>query len=309
MAASDTHAAAEPVPGAAPATTGSARAWLVEMLRAPRYEVLPLPGVPGRVADHVPTTLPVTVTATERRGLEATLATSERLAAHGYHAVPHLPARLVRDERHLVEVLHRTEQAGLTELFVIAGDSAPLGDFADSLSLLTAIDRLRQQGIGGHLLSIGMAGYPQGHPAVPAEELADALRAKVPFTSYVVTQMCFDHRSIARWLAATRAGGLELPVHVGVPGAVDATRLLRIAARIGVQQSAGFLLRHRGQGLGRLLLPGRHRPDRLLGGLARDGLDQELQVAGLHVYTLGSVRDTERWRLRTIEQLGHGAES
>ena len=50
---------------------------------------------------HLGTDVKVTVTASPRKGLEATLGLSERLARAGYPVVPHLSARLVRDRSHL----------------------------------------------------------------------------------------------------------------------------------------------------------------------------------------------------------------
>ena len=43
------------------------------------------------MAEHVPAGRAVTVTASPSKGLEATLALSERLAARGYDVVPHRP--------------------------------------------------------------------------------------------------------------------------------------------------------------------------------------------------------------------------
>jgi methylenetetrahydrofolate reductase (NADPH) len=47
------------------------------------------------------------VTSSPARGIDATLALAERLAAHGYRVVPHLAARLVSNRAHLRELLSR----------------------------------------------------------------------------------------------------------------------------------------------------------------------------------------------------------
>ncbi|MDQ3307659.1 MAG: 5,10-methylenetetrahydrofolate reductase, partial [Actinomycetota bacterium] len=52
---------------------------MAALLDRPRYEVLPLTGTAEQVEQHVPTSLPVTVTASPRRGLEPTLELTERL--------------------------------------------------------------------------------------------------------------------------------------------------------------------------------------------------------------------------------------
>lgn len=282
---------------------------LAAMMQRPRYEVLALAGTAEQVATHVPTALPVTVTSSPRRGLEPTLEITEELARGGYSAVPHLAARLVRDERHLAEILSRLDEAGVSDAFVVAGDSdRPVGDFADALQLLRAIERLRRSGPGRTLQVLGVAGYPEGHPFVAVGDLDRALLAKRELSSYVVTQMCFDASSVLTWVGHARDVGVHLPVHVGIAGAVDQLKLLRVAGRIGVGTSLRFLRRHQG-GAG-LLRPGGYRPDRLLQQLVAEGTPGRRGVAGLHVYTLGDVATTERWRREMLDRLvdgdGHG---
>src|SRR5215211_7413602 len=99
-------------------TASSTSPALAAALRRPRFEVLPLDGIEEQVLEHLGTDVKVTVTASPRRGLEATLGLSERLARAGYPVVPHLSARLVRDRAHLADVLARLTAAGVRELFV-----------------------------------------------------------------------------------------------------------------------------------------------------------------------------------------------
>jgi len=49
-----------------------------ELLRNSRFEILPLDGIEGQVREHLPTDVKVTVTASPRKGREATLDLSER---------------------------------------------------------------------------------------------------------------------------------------------------------------------------------------------------------------------------------------
>jgi methylenetetrahydrofolate reductase (NADPH) len=70
-------------------------------LEAARYEVIPTASIEEKVLEHIPPGFTITVTASPTKGLEATLSLAERLAVHGYTAVPHVSARLVRDEAHL----------------------------------------------------------------------------------------------------------------------------------------------------------------------------------------------------------------
>jgi len=282
------------------------RAAVARALQRPRYEVLPLKGTAELVEQHVPREFPVTVTASPRRGIESTLVLTEALSRMGFIALPHLAARQVVDEAHLREVLHRVAAAGVSDVFVIAGDSQrPIGTFSDSGALLDAMDRLRQSGDAPMPPDIGIAGYPEGHPFISDDDLLRAMRLKQSIATYVVSQMCFDANTISTWLSRIRDVGVHLPLHVGVAGAVDQRKLLRIAGRIGVGSSARFLRKHR-RGLVRVLRPGGYRPDRFLQGLADDLADPSRGMAGLHVYTMGDVAATERWRRRALERLAGG---
>ena len=89
---------------AVPGVTGRWPPALVQLLRRPRYEVMPAAATEQAVLAWVPREVTVTVTASPVKGLEPTLALTERLAAHGYQVVPHLSARLVRDRAHLADI-------------------------------------------------------------------------------------------------------------------------------------------------------------------------------------------------------------
>ena len=230
----------------------------------------------GEVTENVPTEVKLTVTSNVERGLEATLRTAEELARLGYTVVPHIGARLVLDRDHLDRILSRLDDAGVRELFVIAGDAKePLGEFSDALSVLVAAGEL-----GHGLQEIGFVGYPEPHPFIPDDVLVQALRDKAPYASYVITQICFDPSAIDRWVRKLREEGVSLPVYVGIPGVVEAERLLRISRRLGVA------------GVDRLEaeLDGArpYAPDALVDGLASVE-DESAGVGGFHVYTFNEL--------------------
>src|SRR4051794_41866493 len=64
-------------------------AFLADMLTSARFEVLPTGSIEDKVLEHLPAGRTVTVTASPAKGLEATLALTERLAERGSAAVPH----------------------------------------------------------------------------------------------------------------------------------------------------------------------------------------------------------------------------
>jgi methylenetetrahydrofolate reductase (NADPH) len=271
---------------------------LAEWLRAPRYEVLPLPGADQLVAEIVPKEVKVTVTASPRRGLDPTLDLAERLAGLGFRTVPHLAARLLSGGTHLEEVLERLRHAGIEEVFAIAGDTKePAGSFAGSLEMLEAMEE-----IGHQLTDIGIAGYPESHPFIDDDITVQSMWDKRLFATYIVSNVCFDARAISEWVARVRRRGVELPIYVGLPGIADPAKLLRISQKIGIGESARFLKGHRSWLL-RLVVPGAHSPTRLLRRMEPDLAAPDRGVLGLHVYTFNELARTERWRRRLLEEV------
>jgi methylenetetrahydrofolate reductase (NADPH) len=260
---------------------------MTALLERPRYEILPVDGIEERVLAHVPRDVKVTVTASPTKGLDATLGVTERLAAHGYHVVPHLSARQVRDHAHVEEIVARLDAAGVREVFVPAGDAKEPGPFPDAASLLRVL--------AGRFAEVGITGYPESHHLIEDEETIQAMFEKAPMASYIVSQICFDPEVIETWIARVRARGTHLPIWIGMPGVVDSARLLRVSAKIGLGESARFLRAQRSRLL--RLAAGRFTPDGLLRELSAE------PVAGLHFFTFNELEKTERWRREALARL------
>lgn len=275
-----------------------ARRTLAFHLRQPRYEIFPAAGVEDEVTAHVPTEVKITVTASPRRGMEATLALAEELGRRGYHVAPHISARLVRDESHLREILDRLVEADLQDVFVVAGDlSEPAGAFTGAYDVLSAMTRL-----GVRPRHVGITGYPESHPLLSDETTIQAMFDKAPFATYIVSQVCFEPRTIAWWIGAVRERGVNLPIDIGIPGVAARTKLLRIARRIGVGESVRFLSKRRNW-VAQLVKPAGYSPDHIVKGLGSTLVDPAAAVAGFHVYTFNEITATEAWRRRRLAQL------
>jgi len=271
---------------------------LMAFLRSPRYEVLPTEDVEDRVLAVVPRDVTITITASPRRGIEATIDLAERLGRHGYQVVPHISARLIRDDAHLREVLGRVVAIGRREIFVIAGDAKePAGQFPDSVSLLAA---LMAEPHG--MREIGVTGYPERHSFIDDDLTIQAMWDKRRIATYIVSNLCFDPRVVKKWIARVRRRGVQLPIHIGLAGVADPAKLLRISTRIGVVDSARFLRGHSNWFL-RMVQPGGYDPGRFTTGLLPDLAMPERKVAGLHVFTFNEIEPTERWRQETLAQL------
>ena len=265
-----------------------------EILSRPRFEILPTKGTEEQ-AEHLPRDAKVAVTCSPTKGIESTLQFSERLLHRGFRVVPHIAARLVAGREHLEEILRWLDEHGLREIHVIGGDSRePVGPYASAFQLLAAMSRL-EHGVE----EVGIGGYPEGHPLMDGQELNRALMDKQPFASYIVTQLCFDADTILGWISGIRHNGIRLPVYVGLPGAVDRKKLLRVSLKVGVGDSVRFLRKQTGL-IGMLLKPGGYSPDMLVERLAPYAGDEHYDIAGLHLYTFNQVERTEQWRQRML---------
>ena len=275
---------------------GKATEAVAEALRRPRYEVIPLQGTEEQVVEYVPKDIKLTVTASPKKGVEGTLELAERLSKRGYATAPHLSARLVRDEVHLEEILGRLRGSGIRDAFVVAGDAEePAGKFAGASELLATMAEL-----GHDLDEIGITGYPESHPFISDTDTINAMYEKEPYATYIVSQICFDAEVIAGWARRVRRRGVELPIYVGMPGAVSRQKLLRISRGVGLGESARFLKKY-GNWFVRFFLPGGYSPDRLIEGLTPSFTDPESKVRGFHVYTFNEVGKTEAWRREKLD--------
>jgi methylenetetrahydrofolate reductase (NADPH) len=260
--------------------------------------VFPVQGIADAVAARVPTEIKVAVTSSPRRGIEATLRLCEELASAGFEVAPHLAARLVRDDEHLRDILERLRASGVRDVFAIAGDvHTPAGKFGDATALLAAMVEL-EQGID----EVGISGYPESHPFISDETTIQVMFEKEPFATYIVSQLCLDPNVIGWWIGAVRARGVQLPIHIGIPGPIASRKLLRIATRIGVGESTRLVRRHGGL-LTRLFLRGRYGPGSLIKRLTPKLADPTAAIAGFHVYTFNELAATERWRREALRRL------
>jgi methylenetetrahydrofolate reductase (NADPH) len=241
-----------------------------------RFEVMPF----GKALDEaaqLPEPVRLTVTCSPKHGLDESVEIGRELRALGHSVTIHLAARMVRSPGHLDELLGKMAEVGIDDAFMIGGDATPpLGPYSSSVELMPIVrEHLQRPG------TLGIAGYPEGHPLIDDDELRRAFAAKAPLADYVTTQLCFDPDAILRW-----ADGVELPVIVGLPGLVDPRKLLEISVRVGVGPSLRYLRKQRG--LRNLLRLSAASADRLYDALAP-------QVDAFHVYTFNRLLESWTW--------------
>ncbi|MGH3508171.1 MAG: methylenetetrahydrofolate reductase [Nocardioidaceae bacterium] len=260
-------------------------------LETARYELLPTAKIEGAVLSNVPRTVTLTVTASPTKGIDATLDLAERMIGHGYQVVPHLAARMIAGKSHLAEIVDRLTGLRVTNVFCPAGDQdPPAGEYHSSLPMLEHLTDM-----GRPFADIGITGYPESHPAIDDDITVQAMWDKRLHATYIVSNLCFDAAAIETWLRRMRRRDITLPVLIGMPGPVERTKLLSMATKIGVGQSARFLKQHAGA-FARIAAPGGFSPERFLAGSAGYLADPAMRVQGLHIFTFNQAAETEAWR-------------
>jgi methylenetetrahydrofolate reductase (NADPH) len=256
--------------------------------RIARFEVLPV-GRAVREAEALDAPAHLTVTCSPRGGPDESVAVGRRLAGLGHTVTVHVAARMVRDRRHADELLDGMARAGIDDLFLIGGDAPdPAGPYAAAGDLLAVVrDHPRAP------RTIGIGGYPEGHPKIDGETLLAALVEKSERADYVTTQLCFDPDAVIAWSEEIRRRGVTLPVLIGTPGAVDRVRLLKMALRLGIGTSLSFLRKQRGWW--NLLGFPASASDRVHDALEACRDDPARNIAGFHYYTFNQLVDTWTW--------------
>ena len=272
------------------------RAALTTLVTNPKYELIPLKKV-RETAEALPPGARVTVTASPAHGLETTLDVSEWFAARGHEVTPHLSARMVRDRAHLTDLLARIRGLGIRTVFVVGGDAETPGEFPEALALLRAM-----HDIGHPFDDIGVTAYPEGHVNIADDVLMRVLKEKQQYAHYMASQMAFNPEAVSSWLSRIRTAGISLPLDLGVLGVVEMTKLMTIAAKIGVADSARYLNKNRGL-IGALASPGAFGPDAFLKAMAPTLADPTSRVRGLHVFTMNQVASTAAWQQRMLAEL------
>jgi methylenetetrahydrofolate reductase (NADPH) len=242
--------------------------------------------------------------------------TASALRRAGYNPVPHIAAREMPSREALDDFLARTRgEADVTRVVLIAGDLAlAKGPFRSSLDVC-ASGLIEARGV----LSVSVAGHPEGHPylsAANAFKVLEAWRDWGQLTKIrvdVVTQFCFESGPILGWIGELDARGISLPVIVGLAGPATPATLTKFALRCGIGNSMRSLRSQIGR-FGRLLTD--TGPDDVMRGLQSAPKAVTAPIAGFHLFPFGGLRKAGEWlrsyrqeTLRHMEQAISGAGS
>jgi len=210
--------------------------------------------------------------------------------------VPHVVARRIGTLAVADDFLARlVGEADVAQVLVVAGDVArPAGGLRGAQEVLESglLEKHR-------IRTIGVAGYPEGHPTLSDDVLRDALDRKRAYaeqtgaTVYIVTQFAFSADPVIAWERSIATANDALSVIVGLPGLATARTLLKYAVDCGVGASVQAFAKRYGS-LTKLLLES--TPGESLAALARHREQTpDSRLAGVHFYTFGSFARTVRW--------------
>ena len=222
------------------------------------------------------------------------------LRGAGFEPIPHVPARFVRDDEDLKSRIGAfAEKAKVSTILCLGGGAPqPIGKYNSALQLM-------ETGVfeANGLKRIGIAGHPEGNPDITKihgeAALLAALKSKQAwlkeknFAGFIATQFLFDAGPLALWAGQLREHGIDLPLHVGVPGPATIKTLVRYAAMCGVGNSARFI---RKQALNITKLLSVSEPTEFVDQLALLHFDKsELAIAAPHLYPFGGFDKMFDW--------------
>jgi methylenetetrahydrofolate reductase (NADPH) len=261
-----------------------------QLITSANIEVIPLRGADDEAA-AIPADTTITITCSPKFGLDRTLEHVARACERGHRVVPHLAARMVRDEKELQRFIDTLQALGVRDLYVIGGDGEqPVGQYAEAFDILEAI-----HGFDHGLLRIGVGCYPEGHPSIPDDALLDALHRKQQYANYLVSQLCFDAATFTSWLKTTRQAGITLPIRIGVAAPLQTRKLIELSLKIGVGSSVKFLTKQHGF-VGNLLLGRSYAPEELIRQIVGDEDFNNLGIEGLHMFSFNQIHATVQWQ-------------
>jgi methylenetetrahydrofolate reductase (NADPH) len=213
----------------------------------------------------------------------------------GLKATPHIIARKLESRDQLERALARCQEMGIHNALCVAGDiTADKPAYNSSLEVL-------QTGLFAKygFREVGVAGHPEGSKAIGEERVEQALRGKAEFAKtaafdlYFATQFGFDPKPFIDWEAATSAKGIDLPIHVGMPGPASLRQLAKFAMLCGVGASMRMLT-SRTSAMANLLST--QAPDEMVTALARHkGSNPQSRFKKVHFFAFGGVVKTARW--------------
>ena len=205
--------------------------------------------------------------------------------------VPHLTC-VGHTHEEIAAILERYAAAGVSNILALRGDPPRdrpdynhSGDtFPQAVDLVRVIKKF-----SGHSdprgFGIGVAGFPEGHPATPNRLLEmDYLKAKVDAgADYICTQLFFDNHDFYDFRERCELAGIHVPIIAGIMPVTSQSSMRRMAELAGGARFPARLvksLQRAGDSAEAFRQIGLHYATEQCADLLNHG------VAGIHLYTL-----------------------
>jgi methylenetetrahydrofolate reductase (NADPH) len=252
------------------------------------------------LVNKLPAETTVYVAHTPKATLDDVVRVAAKAQSLGFRASPHIVARRLESERALRTALGELKEAGVEQILLVAGDrEQPVGKFTSTLEVIDT-----GATVDAGIMSLGVAGHPEGHRHVGPTVLASALKHKQAFAErtgskvHIVTQFGFNPEAVCAWASHLLEQGITLPVHVGIAGPTPLQKLIKFAMACGVGASLGSLMKNMSamSNLARM----KTGPDEMMTGLLRGCAGSaSTRIVRPHFYAFGGVVATATW-LRAV---------
>ena len=246
-------------------------------------------------SDYLPAKTLIYIAHIEGTPIDDMVQTAKKITDQGFLAMPHFPARIIKNKNVLGEWITRYQnEAGVENALLIAGGSnKPYGEYDSSINLIESelFDK-------ANFKRLHIAGHPEGSkdidPDGSSKNVDEALSWKNQFSNRtdasmaITTQFCFDSSCVIDWANSIKSSGIDLPIHIGIAGPAKLQTLLRYSIECGVGASIG-IIQKRAKDLTKLLLP--YKPTEILQELAEYKISNpEFNIEKVHFFPLGGVK-------------------
>ena len=245
--------------------------------------------------DYIPSGTLVYIAHIEGTPIEEMVETAKKINDQGFCAMPHFPARIIKDKNVLEDWISRYKnEANVSNALLIAGGAnKPYGEYDSSIQLIESelFDK-------ADFNNLHIAGHPEGSmdidPDGSTTNVDQALSWKNEFSKRtdanmaITTQFSFDASSVISWANNIKEAGIDIPVHIGIAGPAKLQTLLRYSIECGVGASIK-IIQKRAKDLTKLLLP--YKPTNIITELATyKANNPSFNIEKVHFFPLGGIR-------------------
>ena len=245
--------------------------------------------------DYIPSGTLVYIAHIEGTPIEEMIETAKKVNDQGFCAMPHFPARIIKDKNVLEDWISRYKnEANVSNALLIAGGAnKPYGEYDSSIQLIESelFDK-------ADFNNLHIAGHPEGSmdidPDGSTTNVDQALSWKNEFSKRtdanmaITTQFSFDANSVISWANNIKEAGIDIPVHIGIAGPAKLQTLLRYSIECGVGASIK-IIQKRAKDLTKLLLP--YKPTNIITELATyKANNPSFNIEKVHFFPLGGIK-------------------